>query len=216
MLSKFNKKFCFIIWVTFSLYTSAQNGDGIGFKGGINFASSGEFRTSFFTGANDFVLSSGTNLEFGYHIGVFGKLTLNNKFYFRPELVFTKRQNQYSITGSSEEENLNITSIDIPLLIGVKIVNPLSFFIGPSIHYMLDQNIESRGNFDNLDVENNVNFGINIGVAIAIKNFGIDSRYERSFGENLLSFQSNEISSFFGTIDTKFQQVILGLSYKLY
>ncbi|WP_299526039.1 porin family protein [Winogradskyella sp.] len=193
---------------------NAQKGNAFGVKGGVNFASAGEFRTAFFGGSNT-TRSDGTNLEFGYHIGVFGKLSLGDKFYFRPELVFTKRQHNYSIVESEENESLNISSLDMPLLVGVKIVGPVSFFVGPSLHYMLDESIDSPGDLNIRDIENDLTLGINLGVAVSFNKLGIDLRYERGFGENLVSFQSDINQSFSGTIDTTVSQVILCLSYKI-
>ncbi|MEO1031557.1 MAG: outer membrane beta-barrel protein [Bacteroidota bacterium] len=210
-----NKTLSMLLIAASTLFIGAQSGSGIGIKGGINFASAGEFSSAFFNGFNNATLSQGTNLEFGYHIGVFGKLEIGDGFYFRPELVFTKRQHQYNITGSSEAENLNISSLDLPLLLGIKVIGPVNFFIGPSFHYILDKSIDSRGDFNSFDIENDLVFGINTGIAINIQKFGIDVRYERTFGENLLGFQSDINSSFFGTIDTRVEQIILSLSYKL-
>ncbi len=210
-----NKKLCVLVLVTSTFLLGAQSGNGIGIKGGINFGSTGEFSSAVFNGSNQIDISQGTNLEFGYHFGVFGKLSLDDKFYFRPELVFTKRQNQYNLTGSSEEENLNISSLDMPLLLGYKVVGPVSIFIGPSLHYILDKSIDSRGDFNTIDIENDLSLGINTGIAISIHKFVIDLRYERTFSENLLSFQSDVNTSFFGTIDTRAEQIILSLSYKI-
>jgi len=198
-----------------SHFINAQSGISIGIKGGINFASAGEFRSAFFNGFNNVTLSQGTNLEFGYHFGLFGKLNFSDKFYFRPELVFTKRQHEYNIIGAQEQENLNISSLDIPILLGVKITGPVSFFTGPSFHYLMNQNIDSPGNLNIRDIENDIVFGINAGIAVDIQKFVIDLRYEQTFGENLISFQSDMNTSFFGTIDTRVQQIILSISYKL-
>jgi hypothetical protein len=210
------KKLSILLIVVSTFFINAQSGSGIGIKGGINFGSTGDFKSSFFNGFNDIDTSQGTNLEFGYHIGVFGKLKLSDKFYFRPELIYTKRQNEYDITGSSETENLNISSLDIPLLLGIKVVGPLSFFIGPTLHYILDKDIDSPADFKINDIEKDLTFGINTGIAMNIKKFGIDLRYERTFGKNLIEFQSEMNTSFFGTIDTRAEQIILSLSYKLF
>ena len=188
-------------------FINAQFDIDFGIKGGVNFGSMGELRAV--------SLSKGTNLEPGYHIGVFGKLKFG-KFYLRPELVYTKRQNNYSITLPEEEEKVKLSSIDFPMLLGVKIIKPLSIFAGPSFHYILDQSINSPGELDIIAIENDLMVGINIGIAIDVSKFGIDLRYEKSFGKNLASFQSNIVTSFGGTVDTRSEQIILSLSYKIF
>ncbi|WP_422105054.1 outer membrane beta-barrel protein [Winogradskyella sp.] len=210
-----NKTLSMLLIAASTLFIGAQSGSGIGIKGGINFGSTGDLTSDVFNGFNNISISQGTNLEFGYHIGVFGKLNFGGKFYVRPEVVFTKRQNEYDIIGADEQEQLNISSLDVPILLGIKVIGPVSFFIGPSFHYILDKSIDSPGDFNILDIENDLMLGINTGIAVNIQKFGIDLRYERTFGENLMRFQSDLNQSFFAAIDTRAEQIILSISYKL-
>jgi hypothetical protein len=98
--------------------------------------------------------------------------------------------------------------LDAPLLVGLKVIGPISVFGGPSLQYILDSE------FDGIsidDVEKELTVGLNFGIGLNFNKVGIDLRYERGFSENEATFIGN---NGIGTsrLDTRPDQLILSLS----
>ena len=186
-----------LAFISFSL--SAQDGSAFGIKGGLNYSANGDY----FESIGDNAQNPDRNI--GYHIGIFGKI--GNKLYFRPELVYTATKSDY------DSDNFNIKKIDAPLLVGVKVLGPISVFGGPSLQYILDTEFEGI-NIDDVDDEFSV--GLNFGIGLSLNKIGIDLRYERGFNNNEATFIQNNIGTdAVSRIDTRPDQLILSLSIAL-
>ncbi|MBT8259336.1 MAG: PorT family protein [Bacteroidia bacterium] len=177
--------------------TFAQNGTSYGLKGGLNYNANGDY----FESVEAFAENPDRNV--GFHIGVFGKF--GNRLYFRPELMYTKTRSDYN---SGE---FDFKKIDAPLLVGIKVIGPLSVFAGPALQYILD------GDFDDISidsVDNDFSVGLNFGVGLNLNKIGIDLRYERGFSENEAQFlDNNNVGT--GRLDTRPDQLILSFSVAL-
>ena len=194
------KKTIFTAMLAFvSCVAFAQNNSGFGIKGGINYGANGDY----FDSAEQAYKNPDSNV--GYHLGIFGKI--GDRLYFRPELIYTKTKSDY------ENNSLDMSKIDAPLLLGINIIGPLNVFAGPSLQYILDADY-SGVTFG--DVQNDFTVGLNIGAGLSIGNFGIDLRYERGFTENEVTVIDANRGSFIGDrIDTRPDQLILSLSIKI-
>lgn len=176
----------------------AQSGPGFGIKAGLNYGANGDY----FESTEQAYENPDRNL--GYHVGFFGKI--GDKIYFRPELVYTRMKSSY------EDSDFSMSKLDAPLLVGVKVIGPLNVFAGPALQYILDTD------FDGItigDVENDFTVGLNIGAGINLGKLGIDLRYERGFSENETQQLSANGVNIGGRVDTRPDQLILGLSLKL-
>ena len=157
-----------------SFSINAQNGSAFGFKGGLNYSANGDYFESI--GEN----AKSPDHNIGYHLGVFGKL--GNKIYFRPELVYTATKSDY------DNNDFNVKKLDAPLLVGLKVLGPVSVFGGPSLQYILDTD------FDGIDIDNvedEFSVGLNFGIGLNFNKIGIDLRYERGFNDNEATFINN-------------------------
>ena len=173
----------------------AQAGSSFGLKGGLNYNANGDY----FESIGETIEDPTRNI--GYHIGLFGKI--GNRLYVRPEVVYTSTKSEYD-SGEFEMQK-----IDAPLLVGLKVLGPLSIFGGPSLQYILDSE------FDGVtieNVENEFTVGLNFGAAINFSTFGIDLRYERGLNENEATFLDNNGVNVNDRIDTRPDQLILSLS----
>ncbi len=192
------KKSVFIaaILAFMSFNMNAQIGNSFGLKGGLNYGGNGDYFRSIDANAQN------PDRNIGYHVGVFGKI--GTKLYFRPELVYTATKSEY------DNADFDMTKIDAPLLVGLKIIGPLSVFAGPSLQYILDT--EYNGiTID--DIENDFSVGLNFGVAVNFNKIGVDLRYERGFSDNEAVFINNNIGpNAVSRIDTRPEQLILSLS----
>ncbi len=179
--------------------TFAQAGPGFGIKAGLNYNGNGDY----FNSAEQAFENPDRNA--GFHVGVFGKL--GNRLYVRPELVYTSTSSDY------DEGDLKINKLDLPVLVGAKIIGPLHAFIGPSFQYILSTKFDDV-KFD--DVENDLTVGLNLGAGLNLGKFGVDLRYERGFTENEVNFIDTNITNLNGDrVDTRPDQLILSLSLKL-
>lgn len=183
--------------VFFITLSSAQTGSGFGFKGGLNYGGNGSYFSSIEQNSQD------PDKNIGYHIGVFGKI--GNRLYFRPELFYTKMKSDY------DGGDFDMQKIDMPLLVGLKVIGPLHVFGGPALQYILDTEFEGI-NID--DVENDFSVGLNFGIGVSLGSIGLDLRYERGFSDNEASFlENNNIGT--SRLDTRPEQLILSLSVKI-
>ncbi|CAH8288808.1 outer membrane protein with beta-barrel domain [Mariniflexile fucanivorans] len=178
-------------------YTYAQSGTGFGLKGGLNYNANGNY----FESIGDNVQHPDRNV--GYHVGVFGKI--GNQIYFRPELVYTSTKSDYT------DDTFEMQKLDAPLLVGVKVLGPLSVFGGPSIQYILDSEF---GGININDVKDEFSIGLNFGIGLNFNKVGIDLRYERGFSKNEAKFINSNISEK-DRLDTRPEQLILSLSLLL-
>ncbi len=183
----------------FGWSASAQSGPGFGIKGGLNYAGNGDF----FNSAENAYSSPDRNI--GYHIGVFGKF--GDNIYLRPELVYTSTKSGY------DEGDLKMNKLDVPVLLGIKVIGPLNVFAGPAFQYIMNTK------FDGVtidDVENDFTVGLNVGAGVNLGKLGIDVRYERGFSDNEITFINSNLTSLSGDrVDTRPDQIIVSLSLKL-
>jgi hypothetical protein len=190
---------CLFIFSIFSGTAFAQNGTSFGLKGGLNYGANGDYFESIEANAEN------PDRNLGYHIGVFGKI--GNRIYVRPELVYTATKSAY------DADDLSIKKLDLPVLVGFKIIGPLSVFAGPSFQYLIDTDF---GGITIDTVENDFSAGLNFGIALSFNNIGLDLRYERGFNSNEARFiNSNLGEEAFSRIDTRPDQLILSLSIAL-
>lgn len=181
----------------------SQSDSGFGLKAGLNYNSNGDLFAEVPAAAED--ITEGSDSKVGYHVGVFGKLDFP-KIYLRPELVYTKTKSEYD--GS----DFDMSKLDLPVLLGYKIIGPLSVFAGPSFQYILDTELEDA---EIEDIKSDFSVGLNIGAAVSLGNFGIDVRYERGFSKNEAEFIYDEVPDSQGRLDSRPSQLIFSLSFKL-
>lgn len=179
--------------VAFTFATQAQNGGGFGIKAGLNYNGNGDYFESISASAQH------PDRNVGFHAGLYGKI--GNRIYFKPEIVYTQTQSDYG------NDAFKMKKIDAPLLLGLKILGPVSVFAGPSLQYIVDSKF---GDITVKDIENDFTVGLNFGVALNFNGFGVDLRYERGLSENEATFGVPE-----SRIDTRPDQLILGISFAL-
>jgi hypothetical protein len=186
----------FILMIAISIPTIAiaQTATGIGLKGGLNYNANGDYFESISSNAQN------PDRNVGYHFGLFGKI--GNQVYFRPELVYTSTKSDYN------DDSFKMQKLDAPMLVGLKVLGPISVFGGPSFQYILDTE------FDGIsinNIKNDFTVGLNFGIGLNINKLGIDLRYERGFSDNEATFIGN---NGIGTsrLDTRPDQLILSLS----
>jgi hypothetical protein len=100
----------------------------LGFKAGVNINTT-VIRNSFGS------IDDGFDPGVSFHLGVFSKLKLSEKFSFIPELQFIQKQSRYS-TG-----NMRLNYIELPLLISYQPIQWLHIEAGPSLGLNVGSNL---------------------------------------------------------------------------
>lgn len=172
-----------------------------GVKGGVNYDSFGELNPT------DLSLENfQSDAKTGFHIGVFGNLDLLT-FYLRPELQFSQSVSQFN-----GNETIALNKLEATVLLGYKILGPLSVFAGPSFQYILKE----KGTDISLgELEENFTVGLQLGTRLKLGRFGLGIRYERGFTDNEVVILGNNNVDIAGRVDTRAKQWIISASYDL-
>jgi len=189
------------VFVVFSSTAFAQSDSGFGIKGGLNYNGNGNY----FESAGDAAREPDKNI--GFHAGVFGKIKLG-PIYLRPELVYTQTKSDY------DGDDFDLNKLDVPVLVGIKIIGPVYIFAGPAFQYILNSEFDGIS-IDN--IENDFSVGAHLGAGVNLGKLGIDLRYERGLSSNEARFINTNFqdASVEGRLDTRPDQIILGVSLKL-
>ncbi|PCJ96944.1 MAG: hypothetical protein COA50_06540 [Flavobacteriaceae bacterium] len=193
-----------------SITAFAQSGSGFGIKAGLNYNQNGDLSFKQLQATGEDIIS-GSDGKIGYHIGFFGKLDFS-KLYLRPEVIYTKTKSDYNSNGISSE--YDISKLDIPVLLGYKIIGPLNVFAGPAFQYTLNNDLKD---LQVEDVKKDFTVGLHMGLAVNLGNIGVDVRYERGFSDNEADFIGENVTGtdIEGRVDSRPSQIIVGLSLKL-
>ena len=199
------KKLIFLLFLVigYSQLTNSQTAFGV--KAGINYNSNSikEVSSDVFEGAKS---------KTGYHAGIWLRLKIPVLgLYAKPELVYTNLENEVKYKFTGKMTSYSFQKIDLPLLIGRKVFGIGNVYAGPSFQYILNSDFSfadiSEVKTDGFTV------GLQFGGGIEFGNLGIDLRWERAFSSIESTFIGTTGSSV--NFDTRVNQIILGLSYRL-
>ena len=110
---------------------------------------------------------------------------------------------------------------EIPVLVGFRIIKPISLYIGPTFQHIIDykfQNYYGDKFPSELDfkLQDDYIWGLNVGVALQLQKFGFDLRYSWGLSENLaVDFHYMPADGPGYSIDTKSDQIIFSFSYQI-
>jgi hypothetical protein len=193
------KTLLMVAFATVTAISFAQTDSKFGVKAGLNYNANGDY----FESASAAAKNPSRNV--GYHIGFFGQI--GNNVYLRPELVYTSTKSDY------DNDDFKMQKLDLPLLLGTKVIGPLHVFAGPAFQYILDTEYDG---ITISDVKNDFTVGVNIGAGLNLGKLGIDLRYERGFSDNEATFINTNLTTVGESrIDTRPDQLILSFSLKL-
>ncbi|GAA0727177.1 hypothetical protein GCM10009430_34960 [Aquimarina litoralis] len=200
-----------VLLILFSSFTIIGQDKGLNFgvKAGLNYGDNGKIEFTDLTNAGNNLLSENADDRVGYHIGVFLRGDITDNFYLKPELQYTQNNSSYSF--NNRELDYDLKKLDLPILAGVYLLGPLHVFGGPSLQYIIDNNLED---VRLSDVKNEFTVGVQFGVGLQIKRLNIDLRYERGISEN----QAQSIDENTGQtirVDSRPNQFILSLALDL-
>ena len=185
----------------------AQSGFGV--KAGLNYGDNGEIEYTDFTEAGNNIITEKGDSKMGYHFGVFYRAQLGPVF-LKPELLYTQTKSKYEFR--SQESDYEVSKLDLPILVGLDIIGPLHIFAGPSLQYVLENDLEG---VTLADVENEFSVGAQFGAGVQFGGIGLDVRYERGLTENQAEALNLDNSSGVQRVDNRPSQLIFSLSLNL-
>ena len=197
-----------IYFCLFSFLISSAQVD-FGLKAGLNYNSLGDLNVSGgFAGFNENIKSE---TEFGFHAGIFAHVNFT-KVFVKGELLYVQNKSTYNNTLAPSSK-FKISTLELPVLLGFKIVGPLKLYIGPSLVYNINN---SFSDFFDLNFERDLSIAYNIGTGITLEKFGIDLRYSSGFSENTASYLDDIAADGLGySINTRPSQFLLSLSFQI-
>lgn len=151
------------------------------------------------SGTTSFTVDGLSSAKYGFHGGAFVRLTFFG-VYIQPELLFSTRTNEYTITNITNQASpvayvakQNFNKLDIPVMLGFKL-GPLRLNAGPTGSLLINS---PKALITNPDYKNNYNkmtIGYQAGLGFDLLNFlTFDLRYEG----NLKKYQ-NQIQNLTG------------------
>ena len=202
------KKIALIIFIlnfSFSFSQDDKEKVSFGFTAGFNYNSNGEYVTK--GTIDDIAQQFESKKKTGYHAGIYIQYNMTG-MYLRPEVLYTKTKSVY------DSSDFDQTKIEVPILVGFDIIKPVSIFLGPSFQYVLTNELEDV-DIDNIDVESDLGINFQAGIAIQLHSqIRIDIRYEKGISNSYLTIK-NDSDTVLGELDSKPEQIILGISLRL-
>ncbi|WP_299437434.1 porin family protein [uncultured Aquimarina sp.] len=197
-----------ILFNSFGLIAQ-EKGINFGVKAGLNYGDNGKIEFNDVTNAGSNLLSENADDRVGYHIGLFLRGDITENFYLKPELQYTQNSSSYSFNNRKLDYNLK--KLDLPILAGIYLLGPLHVFGGPSLQYIVDNDLED---VRLSEVKNEFTVGVQFGVGLQIRRLNIDLRYERGISKN----QAQAIDENTGQairVDSRPNQFILSVALDL-
>ncbi len=130
--------------------------------------------------------SEDADMKVGFNVGGFANIRFSEQFAFQPELLFSLQgaKSEYEILGTNVEEKVNLSYINIPLMMKWYAYDGLNFEFGPQVGFNVaaKYKAEAAGESEEGDIDDvsTVDFGVNIGAGYEMSNglnFGL--RYGR-------------------------------------
>lgn len=175
--------------ICFATNTFAQKGFQLGIKGGIT---TNEIYTD--AGSLSKNISQSYDTKTGYVAGIWGRF--GDKVYFQPELLLAQKG------GTIETQNLgkvkfNYSNLDVPLLVGFKVLKIFRVNAGPVATFKLSEDQNLKDALKDLTSSNetikNANFGYQLGVGVKLLGINIDLRKVGSLSEiSTLNMSNNQ------------------------
>ncbi|MBP2832321.1 PorT family protein [Aquimarina sp. U1-2] len=194
-----------VVFSSFALFAQEKRLT-FGIKAGLNYGDNGKIEIQDVANAGNNIFTRRADDRIGYHLGVFLRGNLTENVYIKPELQYTVNNSTYdSATGG--DLDYNIQKLDLPILLGVSVLGPIHVFGGPSLQYMVENDLDDvrLG-----DVKNEFTVGLQFGAGLQLGRLNADIRYERGLSSNRAASIDEGIR-----VDSRPNQIILGLALDL-
>ena len=143
-----------------------------------------------------------SNFKSGFQIGAFARV--GKRFFLQPEIYYTTQGGVFTSNTSSWKQNIKIGSLDVPVLVGFKLLKQGDFIIvrimaGPLASFVVNKSIEDAGGIDgpieDADL-NSVNWAIQAGAGLDVWKLTLDVRYQIGLNQMLKSVENYSFNSY--------------------
>ncbi|TSA28551.1 MAG: PorT family protein [Bacteroidetes bacterium] len=149
----------------------------------------------------------------GFQIGVF--VRIGKRFYVQPELYYTTQGSEFKSNKDIWEQKVNIGSLDIPLLVGFKLLNAkvvnLRILAGPMASFVVNRSVKISGivtePIENADI-NSVNWAVQAGAGLDVLFMTLDVRYQIGLNNLIKTIET-------ATINSKNNVWVVSLGFKI-
>lgn len=182
-----------------------------GIKGGTNYNFSGDLNElrDFSTDTDD-IIHKAKSIR-GYHGGLYAKL--GDDIFIRAEAVYTHFENEFSDPAMY---TITTDKLDIPVVLGMKVLGPLYIFAGPDFQYILNEDFYENDISKAKETYKEFTTGLHLGVGVAFGRFALDFRWDKGLSENSIDIVNSEIGSTYNfTVDNRPNQLLLSLNIAL-
>lgn len=196
-----------ILFTIIAFNTYAQDFQ-YGIQGGVNYNFGGDLtELNALNVSFDDIIHKAKSIE-GYHGGLWAKISFSGLF-IKSELLYTQFKNEFS---SNPTYFLTTKKIDIPVVIGLKVLGPLYIFAGPDFQYIIAENFS----VDNTEVTyDDFTTGLHLGIGVDFGRFSLDFRWDKGLSESTSSIVNSEFINSNFTLDNRPNQLMLSLHYSL-
>lgn len=182
-----------------------------GVKAGLNYGDNGKIEYSDIPNAGNNILKEKGDARTGFHIGMFVRANLTDNFFLRPELQYTQTSTSYDLANASVDYKLS--KLDMPLLVGIKVAGPLYVMAGPSLQYIVNNDLDK---IEVDDVKSEFTVGLQFGAGVQFGRLNADIRYERGLSDNQANKLQDGVNDFTEVrVDARANQLILSLGLDL-
>ena len=202
-----------IATLTFSIACYSQSFE-IGVKGGLNITAADVMQKV----SNDLQITNKNT----FNGGVYGRFKIKLiGLFVQPELVYNTRGYNFEIKEPNSGETINLKQqayyIDVPVLVGLKMLKFLRIYAGPNFQYLLKNEITGIDEVKALEIDfkktgmKKANVGVQIGFGLDVLKFRIDVKYDFNPTDmgSPFSYQSQAQS-------IKTSMITIQLGYKLF
>ena len=202
-----------IATLTFSIACYSQSFE-IGVKGGLNITAADVMQKV----SNDLQITNKTT----FNGGIYGRFKIKLiGLFVQPELVYNTRGYNFEIKEPISGETINLKQqayyIDVPVLVGLKMLKFLRVYAGPNFQYLLKNEITGIDEVKALEIDfkktgmKKANAGVQIGFGLDLLKFRIDVKYDFNPTDmgSPFSYQSEAQS-------IKTSMITIQLGYKLF
>ena len=160
------KKIYLLVTFLFISYSvSSQNNITYGIKAGVNL-------TGFHT-------DGGTNSDLvGFNLGGVAKMDLNKTFGLQGELNLNSKGGIYRFPLTSNNPEIRLTYINVPVLLKTHITQKFNFEIGPEFGFLISKKAKLNGETFDIDDVSSFDMNLNAGLSYEFeKGIFIQGRY---------------------------------------
>jgi len=119
-----------------------------------------------------------------FNFGAFGRIkVLVIGLFVQPELIFNKRGSNITVSDAGKNYTFSHSAnyIDVPVLVGFKMLKLFRIYGGPNFQFMTKQNTDvaslNNPDFKKIDMKKNTT-GVQLGVGLDLLKFRLDAKYD--------------------------------------